>query len=120
MPRGRPKGSKNKSKIIENEKAVPLDIREVKRQIRMLRKIKKDTHKGSEERHDLCRKIRELRSQLLPIYSEVSKTKSELIEKIMNKRPEYKILNIDLRKYTEEQLQKHFLNIEHKGRLING
>ena len=62
MARGRPKGSKNKVKIIrQDEKAVPLDIREVKRTLRMLRKIKKDTRKGSEERHDLCRKIRELR-----------------------------------------------------------
>jgi len=119
MARGRPKGSKNKVKIIrQDEKAVPLDIREVKRTLRMLRKIKKDTRKGSEERHDLCRKIRELRKQLKPLYIEVTPEKSDIIAKILERRPEYIILKIDLGKFTLEQLEKHYELILHKARLF--
>jgi hypothetical protein len=74
--RGRPKGSKGKTKIQQRtEQAVPLDLKEVKRQIRMLRKIKKNTHKGSTERHDLCRRIRDLRKLLISNKIELSPEK---------------------------------------------
>jgi len=117
--RGRPKGSKGKSKLIlRQEQAVPLDIKEIRRQLRVLRKIKKDTHKGSEDRHDLCRKIRELRKQLKPILQEISPSKQKLIDEILLKRPEYERIGLDLYKYTEEQLIKHFNNIQGKPRLI--
>ena len=94
------------------------DIREIKREIRLLRKIKKNTHKKSPERRDLNKRIRELKKKLLPIYVEVSKEKEELIQAILQIRPEYKGLHIDLRKYTEKQLEKHLENIKKKGKLI--
>jgi uncharacterized protein with von Willebrand factor type A (vWA) domain len=113
MGRGRPKGSKNKPKIkiVAEEKAIPLDIREVKRQIRMLRKIKRDTHKGSDDRHELCRKIRELRKQLIPIQAETTPEKQALIDEIIDFNKKYRpyLLEIGLNftKYSIEKLQKH-------------
>jgi len=110
--RGRPKGSKNKQTIPQKaEQAIPLDIKEVKRQIRMLRKIKRDTHKGSDDRHELCRKIRELRKQLTPIQTEVTPEKQALIDEIIEFNKKYKpyLLEIGLNftKYSIEKLKKH-------------
>ena len=117
---GRRKGGHNKTKIAisRQEQAIPLDLKDVKRTIRTLRKLKKDTHKGSEARHDLCRKIRELRKQLIPIQAETTPEKQILIDQILKIRPEYKILNIELTKYTILQLEKHLEAIKHKARLI--
>ena len=116
---GRTKGSKNKVKAVVEEKAIPLDPKDIKRQIRMLRKIKKDTHKGSEDRHDLCRKIRDLRKQLLPIIQEANNPeKNLLIEQIVKIRPEYKVLDMNLNKYTTEQLTKHLEYIKGRARLF--
>jgi len=123
--RGRPLGSLGKKKIQEAEEAVPdntntipVDIREIKKQIRMLRKIKKDTHKGSDDRHDLCKRIRELRKQLIPVQIEVTPEKSDIIAKILERRPEYAVLGIVLEGYTIEQLNFHYEKILHKARLI--
>lgn len=117
--RGRPKGSLGKKKLqTVQETAVPLNIKDVKSQIRMLRKIKKDTHKGSEERHDLCRRIRELRKQLIPYTKEISPAKQKLIDEILKKRPEYNILGMNLTLYTEEQLIKHLEYIQNKPNLL--
>ena len=108
---GRLKGSKNKPKIQEAEKPIPLDIREVKRQIRLLRKIKKDTHKRSEERRELSRKIRDLKKRLLPILQEVLPEKQKLIDEIIAFNTKYRpyLLEIGLNytQYTIEKLQKH-------------
>lgn len=115
---GRHKGSKNKIKEIKEEKVVPFDIREVKRQLRTLRKLKIDTAKGSEDRHDICRKIRELKKQLKPIIQEATPEKQKLIDDILKIRPEYNRLDMDLYKYTVEQLQKHLIYIKDRPRLI--
>ena len=118
--RGRPKGSLGKPKIqtSRQEQTIPLDIKEVKRQIRLLRKIKKDTHKRSEERRDLSRRIRELRKQLIPIFKETDPEKEKLIQLILEKRPEYIRLEMNLTKFSLEQLQKHWNMIQDKARLI--
>ena len=123
--RGRPKGSLGKTKIREAEQAVPdntkiipVDIREIKKQIRMLRKIKKDTHKKTEERRELNEKIRRLKAKLIPVQIEVTPEKSDIIAKIIERRPEYAVLGIILEKYTIEQLNFHYEKILHKARLI--
>ena len=123
--RGRPKGSLGKAKIREAEQAVPdntniipVDVREIKKQIRMLRKIKKDTHKKTDERRELNEKIRTLKAKLIPVQVEVTPEKSDLIAKILKRRPEYVILGIVLESYTIEQLNFHYEKILHKARLF--
>jgi uncharacterized protein with von Willebrand factor type A (vWA) domain len=117
--RGRPKGSKGKTKIQQRtEQAVPLDLKEVKRQIRMLRKIKKNTHKGSDDRHDLCRKIRELQKQLIPACTEVTPEKQLLIDEIIAFNTKYRpyLLEIGLNftDYSVETLRKHLEYLKYK------
>jgi hypothetical protein len=119
--RGRPKGSKGTPKIREAEQAVPdkaniipVDVREIKKQIRMLRKIKKDTHKKTAERRELNEKIRTLKAKLIPATPE----KSDMIQKILERRPEYTRLGINLEQYTLEQLKLHYDRILTKARLI--
>lgn len=120
MSRGRPKGSKNKPKIGQrNEQAVPLNYKDIKRQIRVLRKLKKDTSKKTEERREINEKIRELKKQLLPIMPKIlDPIKEPIIKEILKKRPEYIRLGMNLFQYTVEQLQKHLLMIQDKPRLI--
>jgi pentose-5-phosphate-3-epimerase len=123
--RGRPLGSLGKKKIQEAEEAVPdntnaipVDIREIKKQIRMLRKIKKDTHKKTDERRELNEKIRTLKAKLIPVQVEVTPEKSDIIAKILERRPEYAVLGIVLEGYTIEQLNFHYEKILHKARLF--
>lgn len=94
-----------------------INSREIKAQIRLLRKIKRDTRPKSEERHDLNRQIRELRKKLVPI-CDLTNNKKDLIAQILKIRPEYTDLKIDLQGYSEEQLMKHLKTIKLKGRLI--
>jgi hypothetical protein len=117
---GRKKGGHNKAKIAisRQEKAIPLDFKEIKRQIRALGKCKRDCPKKTEERREINEHIRELKKQLIPIYAEVTPEKQILIDQILKIRPEYKILNIELTKYTISQLEKHLEAIKHKARLI--
>jgi hypothetical protein len=123
--RGRPKGSRNKSKIpIQDEQAVPLDIKEVKRQIRALKKCKKQTHKKSEERREINAKIRELKKQIIPIIKEVTPEKQKLIDEIIAWNTKYRpylltVMTITTyMQYTIEKLQKHIEYL--KRRYING
>ena len=112
--RGRPKGSKNKPTA--EDVAVPaspaiVDIKEAKRQIRLLRKIKKDTHKGTTERRELNAKIRTIKNRILPYNAEITPEKKKLIDAInaYNKiyHPYLIDIGIDLNKFTMEQLQSH-------------
>ena len=115
---GRLKGSKNKVKAVVEEKAIPLDVREVKRQIRLLRKIKKDTHKKTAERRELNEKIRTLKEQIIPIIQEDNPEKTLVIEAILKIRPEYIRIELNLQKYTTEMLTKHLERIKTKARLF--
>lgn len=118
--RGRPKGSKNKPKITQDNTETPvrIDPKDIRRQIRALRKIKRDIPKKTEERRELNQQIRDLKNRLVPIYNETDPIKIELINKIMLKRPEYERIGVDLYKFTTEELQKHLNYIQGRPRLI--
>jgi len=111
---GRKKGGHNKPKIAvsRQEQAIPLDFKEVKRQIRLLRKIKKDTRCKTDERRELNEKIRNLKKQLLPILKEADNPeKQKLIDEIIafNKkyRPYLLEIGLNFTQYTMEKLRKH-------------
>lgn len=120
--RGRPKGSKGKSKLQQRtEQAIPLDYKEIKRQIRALGKCKRNTPKKTEERREINEKIRELKKQLTPIIKEVDPEKQKLIDEIMAWNTKYRPYILEAitiehyKQYTIEILKKHIIYLnEHR------
>ena len=123
MGRGRPKGSKNKPKLNDNELEIPKDNsllvnlfgndKEIKTEIRRLRKIKLQCRPGTTERLDLEHKIKDLKKHRADITTIVEPGKEKLITEILKLEADQKItpsfesLGINLNKFTEAQLQKH-------------
>lgn len=127
MPRGRPKGSKNKPKEI---KETSKEIKHIRAEIKDLRAKKRLLPKGNEERIKLHRKMQELKKLLVekkeaktelikevkdpkkdPIIKEILKLETEL--KIM---PTFEKLGIDLYIYSIKDLNIHLQKLKAKVR----
>lgn len=82
-----------------------MDNREIKRQIRALRKIKKDAPKKTQARRDINKQIRDLKGQLQGSGCNIieDKEKEVLIKKIQKVYVHY----CDLASHSVEELQKH-------------
>jgi len=123
--RGRPKGSVNKSTLKEEALEIKKDVislvneKEVKREIRQLRKLKLKCRAGTQERIDLGRQIKELKAKIETI-SIIEPEKEPLIAEVLSLQEKYKItptfddLEINLNKYTAKQLAKHIECIKRK------
>jgi hypothetical protein len=127
MPRGRPRGSKNKPKIL-NETAS--DIKLLKKQIKDLRAEKLRLPSGDNKRIELHREIKKLKNILQgkkefkeEKTAEITQNnidKEPLIAEILSLQEQYKIiptfesLGISLYKYTAEQLKSHIQYIKRK------
>lgn len=114
MGRGRPKGSKNKVKTIGKlSNATSLPIKELKRQIRHLRKLKRDTQKKSDARRQINKQIRDLKAQLNTTFPTIkmSSKRENLINEIYKYNPLLQQLGMDMNKYTDEQLELHLKRI---------
>ena len=127
---GRKKGGKNKSTLKEEALEIKKDTKvsvnlfsnekDIKREIRKLKKIKLLCRAGSKERIVLHRQIKDLKNKLVnptiidpekdPIIAEILKIEAE--QKIT---PKFKDLKIDLHKYTLKQLEIHLKKL--KGRI---
>lgn len=124
MPRGRPKGSKNKITLADealkikknNTLLVNLfgNVKEVKKEIRRLRKIKLACRSGSTERLNLEHSIKELKKQLKD-NSVIEPDKEKLIKQILIKDSLLSKLEIDLNKFSIAELEKHLLLITKRG-----
>ena len=121
MGRGRPKGSKGKPKEI---KETSLEIKRIKREIRDLRAEKLRLPAGDKKRIELHRKIKEMKLLLID-KKEVKETieniyndpdKIPLIVEIKRLDPLYEELEMDLNKYTIEQLSLHLEKLKEKKR----
>ena len=86
------------------------DKKEIRKQLRLLRKLKKDTPLRSQARRDINKTIRELKEKIIPICIEVTEQKQKLIDTILQYQPELD-KRIDLGTFTEEQLQLHIENL---------
>jgi len=108
MPRGRPKGSKNKVKttVTENTPVLIDNEKNIKKQIRALRKLKKEIPVKTIQRREINKQIRDLRKQLTR-FDVTSSEKDELIKQIYMINPDLKRININLNKYTIDQLKYH-------------
>jgi len=93
--------------------------KEIKQEVRKLKKLKLACRAGTPERIDLGRKIKALKKQLPDISipePEKEKLISEIlrIEKERNIKPTFEVLGINLSIYTIEQLKKHLQNLNTK------
>jgi hypothetical protein len=125
MGRGRPKGSKNKSKEIKN---TSLEIRRIRKEIKDLKAKKRLLPGGNKERIELGRELKKLKQLLkekkefkVNKVTEIAVTNTEkepIIAEILKVEREQKIIptfediGIDLHKYTLEQLEIHLKKIK--------
>lgn len=84
------------------------DEKEIKRRIRAYKRLKRKTRVGTATRREINYRIRELKEQLNKVFGKMTPKKEELITKIYKTKPLFKILSIDLRKFTEAELQYYF------------
>lgn len=91
--------------------------KEIRKKIFYLRKLKRQTKTGMEERREINEKIRELKKQIS--YEQPDQEKTNLIEQIYIIRPEYHELGINLLKFTTEELKKHLEKISNKKQTTN-
>ena len=84
--------------------------KEIRKQLRLLRKLKRSCPLKSQARRDINKSIRELKEQLIPIYTEVTEQKQKLIDIILQYQPNIQS-RVDLGTFTEEQLQLHIDNL---------
>jgi hypothetical protein len=122
MPRGSPKGSKSKPKIL---KELSLNIKKIKREIKDLKAKKLLLPSGNEERINLGRELKALKQLLkdqkeikvekLTEINTIDPIKEELIAEILKRDTLFSKLDIDLHKFTVEELQKHIALRNKKG-----
>lgn len=91
-----------------------INEKEIKRQIRYLRKLKKETKVKTPLRRELNKKIRALKKQIPYLYN-IPPEKAKLIQEIYRIRPELRNIRFDLRKFSIEQL-KHHIKLTKKKR----
>lgn len=114
--RGRPKGSKNKPKVQDDEREIKKDNpvlvslfgneKDIKKEIRSLKKLKLQCRAGSEERITLHRKIKELKDKL--VEKKVGDIEKEpLIKEILELDKSFEVLGIDLNKFSVQELTSH-------------
>jgi hypothetical protein len=125
--RGRPR----KVKLNDDELVIKKDnhslailfgnVKDLKQEIRKLRKLKLQCRAGSKERIELHRKIKDLKQQLKTIKENQQSfpecndsSKVLLIEEIYCLDPLIKTLLMDLNQYTIEQLKKHIECVKRK------
>jgi len=90
-----------------------MDIKEIKKEIRKLKKIKLACKSGSKERLTLGRQIKVLKQQLTEAKSQPEPLKLPIIAEILRIEaerksiPTFEQLGIDLHKYTIKELEKH-------------
>ena len=94
--------------------------KEIKQEVRKLKKLKLACRAGTPERIDLGRKIKALKKQL-PDVSTPEPLKEPIISEILRIEaerksiPTFEQLGIDLHKYSIEQLKKHLQKLNKKG-----
>jgi chorismate mutase len=106
---GRKKGSKNKPKDIP----ISINLRDTKKEIKILKKLKKQLQPGSKERIEIFRKIKELKTQT-DTNIVIDEDKQALIAELQGADPLFERLGIDLRKFSVTELSKHLDNLKRR------
>jgi len=95
-----------------------MDIKEIKKEIKRLRRLKLACRSRSPERIALHRQIKALKEQLKGI-SIIDKDKEKLIQEIYRLDPLIKKMEMNLSQYSIKELQKHIECIKRKRGLDN-
>jgi len=88
-----------------------MDEKDIKRQIRQLKKLKLKCRAGSEERLALHRQIKELKEQL-DNRKEAGKEKAPIIAEILKLDKVMASIEIDLTKHSTEELEKYLKKLK--------
>ena len=88
--------------------------KELKKEIRKLRKLKNQMQPGSKERLGLGKKIKELQAQNEKAQAQ-NAGKAEIIAEILGQDKLMAQLDIDLNKHTVEDLQKYLNKLKKNG-----
>ena len=91
-----------------------MNEKDIKQEIRALKKLKLQCKSGTKERIALYREIKELQAKISDL-SVVDIDKQKLIDTICKQDNSFNVLGIDLRKFTIEQLQFHLKKISQKS-----
>ena len=94
-----------------------MDKKEIKAEIRRLKKIKLSCRPGTTERLDLEHKIKELKGQIAKA-EVVEPGKVELIAEITRLDDWITKLSIDLNKFSIADLEKHLLKLKGRGKNV--
>jgi len=112
MARGRPIGSKNKSKLsdealeIKKGNTLITNPKELKKEIRALRKLKLQCRAGTPERIELEHRIKALKKQRTDLTAPEPE-KDKLIAEIKKLDPLFEKLEINLNKFSVKELEYH-------------
>ena len=90
-----------------------MNINEIKLEIKRLKKLKKELRAGTKARIVIYRQIKDLEKKLID-YNKPNDEKDKLIEEIKAIDNTFERLDIDLKKYTIEQLQFHLKRIKNE------
>ena len=94
-----------------------MDIKEIRKEIKRLKKLKKDLRSGSKERIEIFRKIKVFKKELADIFKP-QPDKDIIIAEILKLErerklfPTFEVLGINLGKYTVEQLKIHLKKLK--------
>jgi hypothetical protein len=94
-----------------------MNEKEIKQQIRKLRKLKRDTPKKTDERRQINKQIRDLKIQLsltLPKTIESSPKRTSIIQEIYKYNPLLERIGLNMNKYTDEQLTFHLTRLKRR------
>jgi hypothetical protein len=94
-----------------------INEKDLKREIREMKKIKRDCKMKSPLRRKLNKQIRILKEQLNTLYKS-NPEKVELIRKVLEAKPELKKLKINHFKFTVVELQKYLDKLNEKREII--
>ena len=87
--------------------------KDIKKEIKQIKKLKLKRRAGSKERIDLHRQIKELKTKLSSVV--IDPKKKALIEELLKKDKLLSELEIDMNKFTIEQLEFHLKKLERKN-----
>jgi hypothetical protein len=95
-----------------------MEIQEIKKEIKRLKRLKLQCRAGTKERVDLHRQIKELKNKIVDT-SKPEPEKELLIQEILKLKPSYiTAQNIDYKKFSVKQLNFHLKKITQKGQDI--
>jgi predicted transcriptional regulator len=92
-----------------------IEPKEIKQEIRKLKKLKLQCRPGSKERIDLHRQIKDLKNKLIGI-NILEPGKEKLIAEILILEPNFPKDLVNLNKYTIEQLKIHIDKVKSRKR----